>query len=178
MILGAVVYDSWRHVFFIYPFILLTSIYGLIEIKKRLILQMSQIILKIIIVSSLCYTLFFMVYYHPFNNVYFNLLAGKNVKQNFELDYWGLSYKKGLEYILENDTSHTIHVYDGVGLASLNRNIIKKIDRKRLFYTDDINEANYLLGNYRWHLHEYTIGSLFYKIEVDNEKFLEIRKLN
>lgn len=179
LILDSIVYDSWRHVFFIYPFILLIAIYGLIEIEKRLALarKIFQLILKILFISSLGYTLFYMVYNHPFNNVYFNLLAGGNVKQNFELDYWGLSYKNGLEYILENDTSDTIYVNDGVGLASLNRNIINNFDRKRIFYTDDINVANYFLGNYRWHIQEYTIGSFFYKIEVDNEKILEIRKL-
>lgn len=178
LILNSCVYNSWRHVFFIYPFILLTAIYGLIEIKNRLNFKIAQNIFKLLIVSSLGYTLFFMIYNHPYNNVYFNLLAGKNVKQNFELDYWGLSYKKGLEYILEHDKSDSIYVYDGrIGLASLNRNIITREDRKRLFYTDEINEANYFLIDIRWYPLEYTKGSLFYKIDVDNENILEVRKL-
>ncbi len=177
LVLGSVVYDSWRHVFFIYPFILLIAVYGLLEIQNRLVIKTQKNILKILIASSLGWILFFMIYNHPFNNVYFNLLAGKNVKQNFEMDYWGLSYKKGLEYILEKDTSSTIKVYDSNGLSSLNRNILTQIDRKRIFYTDDIKEADYFLNNARWHLQEYTIGRLFYKIEVDNEQILEIRKL-
>lgn len=177
VILHSIVYDSWRHVYFVYPFILLTAVYGLSEIINLLAAKTSKIILSIIIISSLGYTLFFMICNHPFNNVYFNLLAGKNVKQNFELDYWGLSYRKGLEYILEKDKSDTIYVNDDLSLAKLNLNIINTSDRKRIFFTDDINVANYFIGNYRWHPGEYTTGSLFYKIEVDNEKILEVRKL-
>ena len=31
---------------------------------------------------------------HPYQNVYFNLLAGSDKRHRFELDYWGLSYKE------------------------------------------------------------------------------------
>ena len=34
---------------------------------------------------------------------YFNSLAGKNVQDKFELDYWGVSNKAAIKYILDND---------------------------------------------------------------------------
>ena len=45
---------------------------------------------------------------HPHQNVYFNFLAGKNIQTKFELDYWGLSNKQALEYILKNDSKNII----------------------------------------------------------------------
>ena len=36
---------------------------------------------------------------HPFQNVYFNILAGKKFNERFEMDYWGISNKNALEYI-------------------------------------------------------------------------------
>ncbi|GAJ22942.1 unnamed protein product, partial [marine sediment metagenome] len=51
-----------------------------------------------------------MIKNHPHQNVYFNFFAGKNIKERFELDYWGLSYKQALEYVLENDSSEIINI--------------------------------------------------------------------
>ena len=51
---------------------------------------------------------------HPYQNVYFNRLAGKDmqmIKQRFDLDYWGLAYREGLAYILSVDDRETIPVY-------------------------------------------------------------------
>ena len=45
-----------------------------------------------------------MIKNHPFQFVYFNKFAGKNVASNFELDYWGTSNKSVLKYIINNDS--------------------------------------------------------------------------
>ena len=44
---------------------------------------------------------FSMIKHHPFQNVYFNMLAGKEIEKKFEMDYWGLSNKQALDYILK-----------------------------------------------------------------------------
>ena len=40
---------------------------------------------------------------HPHQNVYFNFLAGKNFNERFEMDYFGVSNKRALEYIVEQE---------------------------------------------------------------------------
>ena len=55
-----------------------------------------------------------MIQYHPYQNVYFNRLAGadmKTIQQRFPLDYWGLSYQRGLEEILKTDHGENINVF-------------------------------------------------------------------
>ena len=81
---------------------------------------------------------------HPYQNVYFNFLAGKNIKSKFELDYWGLSYREGLQYILDNDpaTNIKISVDDNSGIAA--QQILKPLERQRLNYVG-VDEAKYFL---------------------------------
>jgi hypothetical protein len=155
----------------------LIAVYGLAALEKYMTNKIQIAIKNGLILFSLASTSFFMISNHPLNNLYFNVLAGKESSKKFEMDYWGLSYRKGLEYILQKDASPTIYVYDGIGLAHLNRKIINKVDRERLVYTDSISIANYFLTNHRWHPEEYTVGGLFHKIDVDSNTVLEIRKL-
>ena len=41
-----------------------------------------------------------MIKNHPHQNVYFNKFAGKKFSSKFELDYWGLTYKENLKFLL------------------------------------------------------------------------------
>ncbi len=177
IILNSTVYDSWHHVFFVYPYFLLIAVYGFTELIPTL---KNKSIPKIIIYStilSIAFTLTFMIVNHPFQNVYFNLLAGKNVRENFELDYAGMSYRQGLEYILANDKSPTIHIAATLGECQLNFSIIPAEDRKRLFWTDNPETANYYLSNFRWHPTDYKTGTSVFQVNVGNEKIMEVLKL-
>ena len=45
-----------------------------------------------------------MIRNHPFQNVYFNNFLSHDeqyLRKNFEMDYWGTSYKQALEYVLK-----------------------------------------------------------------------------
>ena len=47
---------------------------------------------------------------HPHQYIFFNRLFGKGIAQaaqNFETDYWGNSYKEGVEWITQNYQSET-----------------------------------------------------------------------
>ena len=48
---------------------------------------------------------------HPFQMVYFNSIAGKNLQDKFEHDYWGLSNKNAIKYILKKDTREVIKIF-------------------------------------------------------------------
>ena len=51
-----------------------------------------------------------------------------------ELDYWGLSYRGALEYILEHDTSSEIKIAFETGVCTKNADILTKDQRKRLLF--------------------------------------------
>ena len=69
---------------------------------------------------------------HPHQQTYFNFFAGEDPMLNFEGDYYGTSYRQGLEYILENDLSDEILISVANSPGSLNRHILYDTDKKRI----------------------------------------------
>lgn len=177
IILKSTVYDSYRHIFFVYPFLLLIAVYGLTELIKSVKKQWTIRIICFSTILSVLLVFGFMIFNHPFQNVYFNFFAGKNIRQKFELDYWGLSYRQGLEYILETDKSKQINIAADLEMCHLNFSIIPIEDRKRLIWTYDLNSANYFLSNFRYHPEDYDYGTTVFQIEVGNEKIMEVQKI-
>ncbi len=120
ILLNVCTYNEYRHLFFIYPALLLIALRGwraildsVSKINQRELALAGKILILTVMVAGMGRTAVFMVKNHPHENVYFNRLAGRDmvtVSRNFELDYWGLSYKQGLEYLLRVDPSETIVV--------------------------------------------------------------------
>jgi len=138
-------HDEYRHVFFIYPALLLLSLKGLFLIPAFLrwitggkFLQLRRVTLPALLVVGLLPVGHFMVKNHPFEMVYFNRLAGKNLAQvahKFEMDYWGLSYRRGLEYLLRHDSAEKIKIQVANLLpGKLNASILRPEERKRLVF--------------------------------------------
>jgi hypothetical protein len=122
-----------------------------------------------------------MVKYHPYQNVYFNILAGKNmveIKNNFELDYWGLSYRQALEYILKKDMDKTIKICVANFPGMLNAKILTPNDLLRLAYVEKPEEAKYFLSNYRWHKEEYLYKEEYYSKKVGGVRIMVVYKMN
>jgi hypothetical protein len=78
------------------------------------------------------------------------------IKQRFELDYWGLSYREALEHIVRTDTSKVINleVLNYPGVANLL--MLDPGDQARLRYVRAGEYADYFVTNYRLHPHAYT----------------------
>lgn len=92
ILLDSTLYNGWRHLYFVYPIILLISLKGLYLIDLKYLKKNRLII--IFVTLFLTHITFVMVKDHPHQNVYFNFFAGKNIETKFELDYWGLSNKQ------------------------------------------------------------------------------------
>lgn len=99
IILHSVLYNGWRHLYFVYPAFILICVRGLVFLwgaPKFTILCRSLLVLA---VSFGClHTGYWMIKYHPLQNIFFNRLAG-NWNEKYEVDYWGLSNKLALNRI-------------------------------------------------------------------------------
>jgi hypothetical protein len=181
----SIIYDGWRQMYFIYPTILLVAVKG-IKFAFERILQIAgsrqwlRSCMVLLMLVGLAEPTWFMIRYHPFQNVYFNILAGErsSLRQRFELDYWGLSYKQAIDAILTHDPRDEIkisvanppgffYVNDGLP-AALKRRIIKVRDPK---------EADYFVSNFRWHPDDYELGEVFYTINICSTKIMEVYKI-
>lgn len=111
--LNSTLYNGWRHLYFIYPLILLIAINGWIFIWKSKIAKNLRFIQSVLIgltIFSLSITCYWMIKNHPLQNIYFNILAGKDRHTRFDLDYWGLGNRILLEKILATDTNPIIYI--------------------------------------------------------------------
>ena len=171
---GSISYDGWRHLYFIYPSFLLIAVLGL-HLIKVFLLKRKNSLLYILSIILIIPTMFWMYKNHPFQYVYFNLLAGKNFNEKFEMDYFGVSNKSLLEYIIEKDDKKA-RIYNlSTTDLNLSKKILKKETREKIDIVDNINSADYITNNYRdWNgIFEPTKFmipknfKIFYEIKVD-----------
>jgi hypothetical protein len=184
IVLHSVLYDSWRQLFFVYPSFLLMAIYGLSMIVKRKSKNGSLIRLFVLIILFISFVNvgWFMVKYHPFQDVYFNKLVSHNeqsLRKNFEMNFWGTGYKQALDYILEHDTSAKIRIMAANMPGEHNLMLMDEQDRKRVSYVYSLAQANYFMTNYRWHPDDYRyLPSLqFFTVKVLNSDIISVWKL-
>ena len=155
IVLHAVIYDSWRHLFYIYPLLILIAVHGLQCLLALLNRTLVFAVYLLIAINSV-YLVYWMVYTHPHQNVYFNKMAHllfTPIKHHFELDYWGLSYKQGLEYIISHDPRPVIVLVQNLP-GKLNMLIQKSEDRKRISIVSENADADYFITNFRPMLEE------------------------
>lgn len=177
IVFHSVIFDAWRHIYFIYPPFILAGIYGLSYLLKT---KIKWLVLLVIAVG-IGHTGFYMVSNFPHENVYFNEFVSRgpeSLRKNFELDYWGNSYKQALEYIVQNDTSKTINVMV-VGLVGKENGwILKPEERKRIHFTDSDSKATYIASYYRNHPDDYPFQKKeVFCIKVLNSRIMSVFKL-
>ncbi len=81
-----------------------------------------------------------MVSLHPHQQVYFNVLGTRTPPgQRYDMDYWQVAYRQGLEYLRARFPAATLYVqHDGPARGVVrNRAILPAADRAHLVVTDD-----------------------------------------
>jgi hypothetical protein len=182
---GAVLYDAWRHTFFIYPAMVLLALIGAGRLWElagtRFQGKAGRVAgwgLITVIALNLVFAAAFMIRSHPHQNVYFSVLAGgmDGAEGRFDLDYWGLSYRQALEHILATDPRDRIAVYSPHPPARYNADILRPEDRKRLVFARKPNRAEYYLTNFRWELGT-PPGEEVFTIKVDGVRIMAVHRL-
>ena len=179
IILKSIVYDGWRHMFFLHaPMIALVCF-----TIHKFTLKLSQSKKKIFYVMlTLLYLPSFisMAQLHPYENLYFNKLKYKSTgdaRFKIDLDYWGLSYRKALEFLVKYDHNSEIHVKADTYPGKLSAVLLPISERKRIIFEDDITNADYFIGNFRWMKEEYPYTNKIYNLSVDNATVMVCYKL-
>jgi hypothetical protein len=171
--------------FFLYPAVILFSVRGWEHLYKTVARINFSPFFQKGIVGSLLGLIFipvvvWMVTFHPYQNVYFNRLAGRDmqtVKMRFDLDYWGLAYREGLELLLKLDGRERIKVYADTPAGVRNAAILVTSEEHRLDFVNEPGEADYFIGNYRWHPADYPYPDEVITIWVGNAKILSVFRL-
>ena len=146
LVFNSTLYNGWRHFYFLYPFIILFSLNGLYFIKLKLFKKKNNLFLFLVFlfISQIGFTIF---KYHPHQNIYFNVLAGKNINQKFEVDYFGISNKQAIEKILFEDKRKQIKISTRSQISLKNSiDIFQNKVKKRIIITS-LKKSDYIIDN-------------------------------
>jgi len=187
VIFDVVMYTGWRQIYFINVFIIYIAVYAFYRINIYLKSKAQKKILFYIIISFLVFVVYKMTIYHPYQNIYFNFFAGKDIHKKFEIDYWGLSGKKFIEDILILEKDKDIISIAVSSFLPLQRSIklLDKRDRKKIkIVGQEFQSADYIYTNFMSEVDKkiddkYKIPSNFEKISeftLSNIKVYEIYK--
>ena len=179
--LHSVVYNGWRHLYFVYPALLLLAVRGMqaVTTTTRRWNQWQPVAAALLVGGlGIAHSAWRIIRDHPHQQTYFSILPPNFAQRHFDLDYWALSYRQGLEWILAHDPAPTIKVsspWPGVGLLYNNSLILPPSDRARLRFTARTN-ADYMLTNYRHQTRSFpdTVGREVHTIRVNGVRILSV----
>jgi len=185
IVLHSVLYDGWRHLYFIYPAFLILALRGLQVVWPSYSLVMTnwrwwRVSFVALLLLGVAHVVFRMVRDHPYQNVYFSFLPGAVAERQFERDYWGLSGWQGMRWILAQDSSQKVLVSTDPRATVMLHNsrlLLRPAERNRVVMTSQ-SQARYFLTVYRWHPFPYPAhyGREVYRIRVNGNKILSVFK--
>jgi hypothetical protein len=110
-------FDNFRHMLFIMPPVLVIFGIGLDWLLNSINWRWVSVVIGILVIFPGAIAL---INLHPYQYVYYNQFVGGvgGAYDQYEMDYWGTSYREGIEYINEvADTEASVVVWGPSGLA-------------------------------------------------------------
>ncbi len=182
IIINSSLYNGWRQVYFLYPLLLISAVYAYIELMDKLRhKKVGKGIINGLIIVFILLTVMKIYKLHPYEQVYFNHFVSKkdeNRRKSFEMDYWGLSFREGLEFIMKEDSSSLIKIHFSNAAGPQNILYLSETNKKRIIVVEDIEDADYFITNYRYHPEDYNYKNEIYRIERDKNTVLSIFKFD
>ncbi|MBS1586565.1 MAG: hypothetical protein JSS82_13580 [Bacteroidetes bacterium] len=169
------IYDDWRHMYFVYPCLVLLSIYTFHMLAQTRLKTPAYGILAV----QCCLLLWFIIRNHPFEQVYFNeLISHKDeyLRKNFDFDYWGASTKQGYDYILSHDTRPLIKVSYSHEPLYNNYLMLTEEQKKRIQLMENSDDYDYYMTNFRCHPDDFNFPNTVYNVKVLNSTVLRVYK--
>jgi hypothetical protein len=154
VVLDPVLYDGWRHFYFVAPSWLLLAAWSCWwsydKLRSRGALRLLVPVLLGVQILSVGWHL---IALHPYQQTYFNSLAGRQQFGRYELDYWGPAFRQAWQRVGERFPGDTLRVNGNDGIAHRNLMYLYDTDlRGRLHYVDQRTKADIYVTNHRdWH---------------------------
>ena len=182
VLLHSVLMDGWRHHFFVYPALVIVMLFAVrtvSELCERSRPGATHVFFWAVLVLPLSNSIYAVIAAHPYQNVYFNGLIEDREKlaERYDLDYWGVSYRGALEYILSHDDRDTIRIAGLNRPVQYNTFILPEEQRRRIEIVRDLATADYFVSNFRDQRSSYRIDKEVYSISVLGVKIMTVRRL-
>lgn len=142
----ATVYNGWRHFYFSYASAIVILSFGV----DLIVCKFKKKHIGFFILSAVTLSLFAgIVLNHPYQYTYYNFPSSLFVKDNFELDYWDVSFKQALQFIGDrNDGEVNVACLDNPSVwgveAQVNNALSSDLGNRIHLFTSWKNGENYL----------------------------------
>lgn len=177
ILLHSVIFDNWRHVYFLYAPFVMILIFGIHSLGKTKL----KWVVNTVLASAFVFVMYYTIANFPHQHVYFNQLVSHepdHLRKNYERDYWGTSYKQALEYILNTDQRDSIRVGVANSPGTINRLALDHPKKGKIIECW-MGEADYFITEYRRHPQDYEEykGRKVFSIQVQNSEIIAVFKL-
>lgn len=176
--LNSTLYNGWRHLFFIYPVLIIISLFGLKNIFKKFTKYI--IFIPFLISLQLLSNFYFIYKSHPVQNVYFNFISKPFIKGNLPIDYWGLGNKTSIDFLVIKKNTFNISSSSFTPLSNL-----KYSNKKDFSYSENIkflgtqkknkNKSDFIFTNFYYNRDPKNVEKFkipknyksYYKLKID-----------
>lgn len=144
MIFRPVLYGGWRHMYFLYPLIIINAVVGfkyLMNYSKKI-----KITIVIAVILNCIYLTGWMIKYHPYQYEYFGFVFRNYSIKNFDFNYWTVSNNDAFDYIATTvDKKVKVYPYN-----EINTFWLSKEKRKKITLVKTKTEADYIIDNSKY----------------------------
>lgn len=130
---GMILYNGWRHLYFTYTGTLMACIY-----LWKFIIESNHKIIEIATMTTtgicILVLMFTGIKNHPYQYTYFNLLAGENISERYEIDYWCVSTYNALLELQDTSSEEEIMI---TSLDAVTRNSL--VETSKLLSESQVN---------------------------------------
>lgn len=172
-------FDGFRHYLFLIPILSILAGVGLAAFFRSGFHKLGKFFLGATLLGGLALTVCDMVRLHPYQTVYFNRLFGGGLRSavfNYETDYWGSSYKEGIEWVIKNykpELDRKIRVRNSSALFQVGYYIATNPEAKDRFETVT-DHPDIFLSTTRWGKHKMYAGKILHVVERDGVPLLYV----
>ena len=176
LLLDPLIYNGMRHFLFLMPMIVTVATFGFIDLLKSKLNQKIKITFLIGIFLSIVWTIYEIVNLFPNQYAYFNEISGgfKNNYLRYETEYWGGSYKKASEFLVNNLSSDVQNLkvascYLGFGMQYYSKGtyeVVMKESGAHVKVCDVVSEMD-----------EENLGEIIYEVKLHGVTFVNIRNV-
>ena len=144
-------YNGWRHFYFVYASVIAGAGYGAFRLWQTAGQHGKTAAAKVAAALYLAVLAAGIALNYPQEHSFYNLLAGRNVQEHFELDYWDLSVKQACESVLRQvgEREVTVGALNWPTIWGLNENwkVLPKKEQALLSIAEEWEEAEYVIVN-------------------------------
>ncbi len=178
VLLHSVMYDGWRHFYFLAVGLAILAGAGFWRLWDLLAPRrpLRAAFAAAAAVGALS-TAHEMAALHPYQNLYFSEWMGRafpGLETRYEMDYWGLTYRAGLSWIAAHDDRPELAVWCNTVVCKYTLSLLPPEQRARFAITEEPDDADYRVTNYRWQPLGFPGETPLYEIRVHGARALTV----